>query len=71
MLILSNEEIEQILTMDLCLEVLETLYREYGQGRTVDIPRCDASVPLGSAEKVYGLKTMSGCLPYCGKAAIA
>lgn len=69
-LILSNEEIGQILSMDLCLEVLENLYREYGQGKTVDIPRCDAVVRSESSDTVYGLKTMTGCVPYFGKAAI-
>ena len=33
-LILNNDEIEKLLTMDLCLDVLENLYREYGHGRT-------------------------------------
>jgi alanine dehydrogenase len=69
-LILNNEEIEQILTMDLCLDILEHLYQEYGAGNTVDIPRCDATVPLGWEESVYGLKTMSGVVPYLGKAAL-
>ena len=69
-LILNNDEIDRILTMDLCLNILEDLYREYGNGRTVDIPRCDAVVPSKGPDHVYGLKTMSGCVPYFGKAAI-
>lgn len=69
-LILNNDEIDQILSMEVCLGALEKLYQEYGQGRTVDIPRCDANVPSGSAKGMYGLKTMSGCVPYFGKAAI-
>jgi hypothetical protein len=56
--------------MDLCLNILEDLYREYGNGRTVDIPRCDAVVPSEGPDHFYGLKTMSGCVPYFGKAAI-
>ena len=69
-LILNNDEIDQILDMELCLNILEDLYREYGDGRTVDIPRCDAVVPSKVPDHVYGLKTMSGCVPYFGKAAI-
>jgi hypothetical protein len=69
-LILNNDEIDQMLDMKLCLNILENLYREYGDGRTVDIPRCDAVVPSKLPDHVYGLKTMSGCVPYCGKAAI-
>jgi len=69
-LILNNDEIDQILDMELCLNILEDLYREYGSGRTVDIPRCDAVVPSKLPDHVYGLKTMSGCVPYLGKAAI-
>ncbi|MDI7261309.1 MAG: ornithine cyclodeaminase family protein [Thermodesulfobacteriota bacterium] len=69
-LILNNEEIEQLLSMELCLDVLQDLYREYGHGKTVDIPRCDAIVPSESDHTVYALKTMSGCVPYFGKAAI-
>ncbi len=69
-LILNNDEIDQILSMEVCLGALEKLYQEYGQGRTADIPRCDANVPSGSARGMYGLKTMSGCVPCFGKAAI-
>jgi alanine dehydrogenase len=69
-LILKNEEIEQILTMQLCIETLDNVYREYGRGKAVDVPRCDAIAPLNSTERVYSLKTMSGCVPYLGMAAI-
>jgi hypothetical protein len=68
--ILNNEDIEQLLSMELCLDVLEDLYREYGHGKTVDIPRCDAIVPSSSNQTVYAFKTMSGCVPHFGKAAI-
>ena len=68
-LILNNEDVERVLTMELCLDVMDRLYREVGRGNTVDVPRCDALAPFG-ADTVYVLKTMSGCVPYLGMGAI-
>lgn len=62
MLILSNEEIEKILPVGACLEVLEEAYRDLGNGMAATVPRYDVFSPNGS-NKFYEYKTMSGVLP--------
>jgi alanine dehydrogenase len=62
MLILSNEEIEKILPVGACLEVLEDAYRDLGNGMAATVPRYDVFSPLGS-NQFYEYKTMSGVLP--------
>jgi ornithine cyclodeaminase/alanine dehydrogenase-like protein (mu-crystallin family) len=62
MLILSNEEIEEILPVGACLQVLEDAYRDLGQGLAATVPRYDVFSPVGSSA-FYEYKTMSGVLP--------
>lgn len=62
MLVLSNEEIEKILPVSSCLEVLEEAYRDLGNGMAATVPRYDVFSPVGSQE-FYEYKTMSGVLP--------
>lgn len=74
-LLLSNEEVEQVLTMEVCLEALETLYREIGDGRAVATPRMDVHLPTSRAggpqtPMAHYLKTMSGGTPAFGVAAL-
>ena len=70
MLILSNDDIEQLLSMKDCLAVLEETYRDFGDGRAVSGPRCDILTP-GRTEGIYhGFKTMSGSAPSQGVTAV-
>ena len=62
MLILSNEEIEKILPVTSCLQVLEEAYRDLGNGAAATVPRYDVFSPIGDKE-FYEYKTMSGVLP--------
>jgi ornithine cyclodeaminase/alanine dehydrogenase-like protein (mu-crystallin family) len=62
MLILSNEEIEQVLPVSSCLDVLEEAYRDLGNGQAATVPRYDVFSPTGPNE-FYEYKTMSGVLP--------
>jgi ornithine cyclodeaminase/alanine dehydrogenase-like protein (mu-crystallin family) len=62
MLILSNEDIEEILPVGACLEVLEDAYRDLGNGMAATVPRYDVFSPARSNE-FYEYKTMSGVLP--------
>ena len=62
MLILSNEDIEKILPVGACLEVLEEAYRDLGTGMAATVPRYDAFSPTKPSE-FYEYKTMSGVLP--------
>jgi len=62
-LILSNEEIESVLGMADCVEVLERLYRELADGRALVRQRSDIIVPGPEPGTVYGLKSMDGVSP--------
>ncbi len=62
MLLLSNEEIEQILPVDACLDVLENSYRDLGSGKAATVPRYDVLSPIGN-NRMYEYKTMSGVFP--------
>lgn len=65
-LILSNEDVEQLLTMDMALTALEEMYADLGAGAAVSGPRVDilagSETPDGGAAQ-YGLKAMGGVLP--------
>jgi ornithine cyclodeaminase/alanine dehydrogenase-like protein (mu-crystallin family) len=61
-LILSNEDIEKILPVGACLEVLEEAYRDLGNGMAATVPRYDVFSPT-SPNEFYEYKTMSGVLP--------
>lgn len=63
MLILSNEEVERLLTMKDCLAVLEETYRDFGEGKAVSGPRCDILTPSPTEGAHHGFKTMSGSAP--------
>src|SRR4029078_4389865 len=62
MLILSNEDIEKILPVGACLDVLEEAYRDLGNGKAATVPRYDVFSPTKPNE-FYEYKTMSGVLP--------
>jgi ornithine cyclodeaminase/alanine dehydrogenase-like protein (mu-crystallin family) len=62
MLILSNEDIEKILPVGACLDVLEEAYRDLGNGKAATVPRYDVFSPT-RANEFYEYKTMSGVLP--------
>jgi len=62
MLILSNEEIESLLTVDLALKSLERAYIGQAQGTAVNRPRSDLYLPGVHEGSVYAFKTMEGGL---------
>ena len=60
-LILSNEDVEQVLNMKDSLEVIEDAFRELGEGRAVNTLRCDVLLPcLRHPEATFYPKTMQG-----------
>src|SRR2546428_7297636 len=69
MLILSNEDIEKILPVGACLDVLEEAYRDLGNGMAATVPRYDVFSPTKPGE-FYEYKTMSGVLPNRNVAAL-
>ena len=62
-LLLTDEEVRDLLTVEMCLESLEEAYRELGEGWAINSPRCDiitASPQTPNQEPCHGLKSMGG-----------
>ena len=62
MLILSNEEIESLLTVDLALKALERAYLDQANGTAVNRTRSDLYLPGVHQDSVYVFKSMEGGL---------
>lgn len=65
-LMLSNADVERVLTMRDTIEALDVLYGELGRGESVTFPRQDLHVPLARREEdlaAHYLKTMGGASP--------
>ncbi len=70
-LVLSNDDVEKLLTMDECVAALEDAYKELAAGRGISRTRSDCIAPTSYGEDaVYGLKSMDGVLPKLGVSAI-
>jgi ornithine cyclodeaminase/alanine dehydrogenase-like protein (mu-crystallin family) len=69
-LILSNNDVEKLLTMRECIDVLEEAYVELAEGRGVNRRRSDCITPTSRPDAVYGLKSMDGVIPKLGVGAI-
>jgi ornithine cyclodeaminase/alanine dehydrogenase-like protein (mu-crystallin family) len=69
-LILSNDDVQQLLTMRECIDVLEDVYAELSNGRGVNRRRSDCLVPSGQDDALYSLKSMDGVIPKLGVGAV-
>lgn len=69
-LLLSNQDVDALLTMPECIAALEDAYRELAQGRGVNRRRSDSLVPTARPDALYGLKTMDGIVPKLGVGAV-
>jgi alanine dehydrogenase len=69
-LILSNADVEKLLTMPECIEALEESYIELIEGRGVNRTRSDCITPTSNPNAIYGLKSMDGVIPKFGIGAI-
>lgn len=66
-LILSNDDVERLLTMPDCIAALEDAYLELANGRGVSRQRSDCITPTTwRDDAVYGLKSMDGVVPKLG-----
>ena len=63
MRVLSNEDIDQLLTMPECIAVMEEMYRDYANGQALLVPRIDNLSPSVEADAYYGFKQMGGAWP--------
>src|SRR5437868_4017843 len=69
-LILSNKDVEQLLTMRECIEALEDAYVELAAGRGLARTRSDCIAPTSKPDTHYSLKSMDGVIPKFGVGAV-
>lgn len=75
-LLLNNEEIESVLSMKVCMEALEVLYKEFGEDNAGSFPRQDVHVPTKDraeypdAPVAHYMKTMGGASSSFGVSAV-
>lgn len=62
-LILSNDDVEEILGMDETIAILEETYRELAEGTGISRVRSDCLAPTSHVDAIYGLKSMDGVVP--------
>lgn len=60
MLLLNNQDVARVLTMPLCLEALEGVFREISIGDAVGLGRMDLYVPSGQPAPYYRWSLMAG-----------
>ena len=63
MYVFSNEEIEKMITMQACMEILDALYKDIAEGKALLIPRVDNLLPAIPKDAYYGFKYMGGGWP--------
>jgi len=59
-LILNNEDVGSVLTMDVAMRALEAAYRQIADGEAVCRPRIDIQIPTRDPKKMYQWGTMEG-----------
>jgi ornithine cyclodeaminase/alanine dehydrogenase-like protein (mu-crystallin family) len=69
-LVVGNEDVEQVLTLDDCFEVVETAYREMAEGRAVNRARSHTYLPTSRPDVAYCLKSMEGGVASLGVMAL-
>src|SRR5262245_41818073 len=62
-LILSNDDVEKLLTMPECIEVMEEAYVELAERRGTSRTRCACFAPTARADALYSLRSMDGVVP--------
>lgn len=68
-LIIDNETVERVLTMEACIDALDTAFREYAIGGAVNRPRSHTYTDLGDGHH-YLFKSMDGAIGSLGVHAI-
>ena len=66
MLVLTNDEVARLLSMEECMAALEPMYRDYANGRALASPRVDNIAPSSHPGGYYGFKHMGGTWPAQG-----
>ncbi len=68
-LVLSDEDVARVMPMEVCIEAMETAYRDYARG-AVNIPRIRYISPTTASDVVYGSNIHIGTTPSYDTAAI-
>lgn len=63
MLVLNNDEIAQLLSVEDCMAALEPMYRDYAKGAALRSPRTDNIAPNSHPGGYYAFKHMGGTWP--------
>jgi len=66
-LLLNNDDVEQLLTMADCVDVLRRFFEEEGKGQVLTRQRTESWLPHLTTDTFYQCKTMEGGVPYIGK----
>jgi ornithine cyclodeaminase/alanine dehydrogenase-like protein (mu-crystallin family) len=69
-LVLSNDDVEKLLTMRECIDVLERTDIELSAGRAINRVRSDSLVPTKRQDAIYSLKSMDAVVPALGVGAV-
>jgi len=69
-LLLSNDDVDRLLTMRECIDALDLAYRDLAAGRGTDRRRSDSFVPGPVDGSLYSLKSMDGIAPAFGVGAV-
>jgi len=69
-LVLSNDDVEALVTMRECIDVLEGMYVEVSEGRAINRVRSDSLVPGKRDGAIYSLKSMDAIVPGSGVGAV-
>ncbi len=59
-LILNNDDVKSVLTMEITMKALEDAYREVARSEAVCRPRIDIQIPTKDPQKIYQWGTMEG-----------
>jgi len=59
-LILNNEEVQSVLTMEITMKAMEQAYAELTRQEAVCRPRIDIHIPTKDPNKIYQWRTMEG-----------
>ena len=60
MLLLNNDDVKQVLTMEITMNALDQAYRELTRREAVCRPRIDVQIPTKDSNKIYQWGTMEG-----------
>lgn len=63
MILLNNREIEKLLTIKECMDILEELYIDMDKGNALFMPRVDNILPCNHDNAYYAFKHMGGAWP--------